>query len=105
MPFSLIIDTGGSRKFKKIPYLNGDSCIKGTPNDFEVTENEENILVIYPDDKQVTPYPSIEPGKVLYPVKVGDDITVCKKEDGIFYSKIYSVMSITDTDVICGPFV
>lgn len=103
MKFDVVIGSWGFKKFKKITFLNGDSCIKGTPEGSEITENKENISVIYPDDKRVIPYPSVEHDKVLYPVKVGNCIIVNKKVDGTLYSNAYRVISMTDTDVICGP--
>lgn len=103
MKFDVVIGSPGPRNFDSVSHLNGDSCIRGTPSDSEVTEGNENISVIYQDDKQVVPYPSIEVGKVLYPVRVGDYITARSKMDGTLYSMIYKVMSITENEVICGP--
>lgn len=103
MKFDVVFNAKkGPKKFKKIS-LNGISCIKGTPKNSKMTEGEESISVIYSDDKQVTPYPSGEIGKVFHPVKIGDCIIVNKKDKGTLYSDVYRVKTITHTEVICGP--
>lgn len=100
MKFDVVLNSMGSRRFQRIPYLNGDSCIKGTPKDSDM---DTKISVIYPGDREVITYPSVEQGKVLYPVHVGNCIIVNEKKNGTLFSSVYRVLSITDTDVICGP--
>lgn len=100
MKFDVVLNSMGSRRFKRIPYLNGDSCIQGTPTGSGV---DEEISVIYPNNRAVITYPSIEPGKVLYPVKVGNCIIVNEKVNGTLFSNVYRVIEITDTEVIGGP--
>lgn len=100
MKFDVVICNQGNRTFKKVNFLNGDDCIVGTPKG---SHTDEDISVIYPEDREVTPYPSIEPGKVLYPVRVGDTITVNKKVNGTYYLNAYRVIAFTSTEVICGP--
>lgn len=100
MKFDVVFNSVGARKFKRILYLNGDSCIQGTPKGSDM---DNNISVIYPGNREIITYPSIEPGEVLYPVNVGNCIIVNEKVNGTLYSNAYRVIEITDTEVIGGP--
>lgn len=96
MKFDVILNHHDTREFNKIVYMNNQNCILGTPRGLDTNEN---ISVLNKDKT----YPSVEPGKVLYPVHVGDYISVQEKKDGTLYVNCYKVISITDTEVIGGP--
>lgn len=98
MKFDLIFNHSDMRTFNRVVYMENLDCILGTPKDSTLNENEEKISVL---NQNVT-YPYGQVGKVLYPVNIGDYIVARKKVNGTLYLHCYKVISITDTEVICG---
>ena len=60
MKFGTIIIRDETRKFPKVTWKDGQSCIVGTAKD---ANSDTMISVIYQDKKQVLPYPYTERDK------------------------------------------
>lgn len=99
MKFDVIFGALNKRTFEKIVYANGQSCIEAPKKGVSNVE----ILVMPQTGGQAKTYPSIHPGKVLYPVNVGDYISVQEVRHGTRWAGLYRVIDITDKEIIGEP--
>ena len=100
MKFNVVLGSNSNRSFKRITYANGKPCVEGTPKG---VHTDKDISVLTKEGGQAQTYPSINLGKVLYSVDVGDYITVLEKINGTLCAEFYRVTNITGTEIIVEP--